>query len=104
MKVIIRIGGLLGILISLTAMLFAFVDDSYTLGNFGILAIIGSVMGIIGSFKIENKGNIDGFLIIIGIILGVYGLWVFYIIPAALMLVPYLWVLLPKLKNQRTTT
>ncbi|MDQ0160643.1 hypothetical protein [Alkalibacillus salilacus] len=77
MKNIIRIGGLSEVLISITAILLAIVDDSYTFGNFGILAILGSILGIVGSFKTQNNGNGNGFLIVSGIALGVYGVWIF---------------------------
>ncbi|KGX84363.1 hypothetical protein [Pontibacillus litoralis] len=99
MRTTIIIGGLLGILISLTVMLSAIVDDSYTLGNFGILAIVGSVLAITGSFRLYNKGKLSGYFIITGCLLGIYGLWYFYTIPALLITIPYLFILLKKVKT-----
>ncbi|WP_010651713.1 hypothetical protein [Oceanobacillus massiliensis] len=100
MRITIMIGGLFGILISLTAMLFAVVDDSYTLGNFGLLGVLGGIMGIVGSFNLKKRKNLAGALVLIGSILGLYGLWRFYLIPTILMLIPYLIVLLQKNKKQ----
>lgn len=92
MKNTVMVGGLLGIVFSLAAMLFAVVDDSYTFGNFGLLAMLGSIIGVVGSFYLLKNNSMAITSIVFGCVLGVYGLSYLYIIPLVLMLFPCIYI------------
>ncbi|WP_010095564.1 hypothetical protein [Ornithinibacillus scapharcae] len=90
MKTVAMIGGLTGVFFSLFAMLFALVDDSYTLGNFGLLGVLGGIIGIIASFQLY-KNKFSPFLLLIAILLGFYGIFYLFLIPAILMAIPMIY-------------
>jgi hypothetical protein len=95
-------GGVLGLIISLLAQLFAVVDDSYTFGNFGLLGIISGIVAIVGASLIKSRPVLASILLIITTITGVYGLSVFYIIPGILTLITGIYLLLKRSKQQKT--
>ncbi|MFD2680928.1 hypothetical protein [Bacillus seohaeanensis] len=90
MKGLAMTGGILGILISLTAQLFAVIDDSYTFGNIGFLGIICGIIGVIGAFQIGKNKTLATTLLVVSSFVGFYAIAAFYIIPAILMLIPAL--------------
>lgn len=87
MKTTAMLGGLIGVFLSLIAMLFALVDDSYTFGNFGLLGLLGGIIGIMASFQL-SKNRTAPFLLLLAILVGFYGLSYLYTLPAILMVIP----------------
>lgn len=88
MKTTAMIGGLLGIIISLTAQFFAIIDDSYTFGNIGVLGVLSGAIGIIGAFQLNRNNKLAAVILISSIILGVISISFLYILPAILVLNP----------------
>ncbi|PAD34245.1 hypothetical protein [Terribacillus saccharophilus] len=95
-------GGVLGLIISLLAQLFAVVDDSYTFGNFGLLGIISGIVAIVGASLIKRRPVLASILLIITTVTGIYGLSVFYIIPGILTLITGIYLLFKRSNRQKT--
>ncbi|APC48844.1 hypothetical protein [Virgibacillus halodenitrificans] len=87
MKTIAMLGGLLGIIISLTAQLFAIIDDSYTFGNIGFLGVLSGIIGIIGAFQVNRNNKLAAIILISSAILGFISISYLYILPATLVLI-----------------
>jgi|SRR5690625_3401149 len=100
---VIRIGGLLGIIISLFLQLFAVIDDSYSFGNFGILGILCGVLGTYSSFIIERKSSLALGFLFISVVGGFYAISFFYMIPAILMVIPSL-IINSKMNHEKFTS
>lgn len=92
MKTMAIIGGIVGSLISLLAMLFAIVDDSYTFGNIGLLGIVSGIIGIYGGLTLFKNNMTGSMLLLLSTVLGIVSISFLYAIPAILMLTPVLYV------------
>ncbi|SDD57498.1 hypothetical protein SAMN05421663_11420 [Terribacillus halophilus] len=87
MKTVATVGSIFGIIASLLAMFFTLIDDSYTVGNFGLLGIAAGILGIIAAILIERKPMLAGFLLIVAAAVGIYGVLLYFLVPGALMLI-----------------
>jgi hypothetical protein len=99
MKYIALIGGILGLLVSLVAQLFAVIDDSYTFGNIGFLGMLSGIIAIISSFFVTKKPIMSGSLLILTSISGVYALSFLYLIPSTMTLLAGVYTLGRKNQN-----
>ncbi|MFP7495389.1 hypothetical protein SFC66_16600 [Terribacillus saccharophilus] len=87
MKTVATVGGVFGIIASLLAMLFTLIDDSYTVGNFGLLGIAAGILGIVGAVLLNKKPKLAGALLIVAAAVGIYGVLLYFLVPGALMLI-----------------
>ncbi|MEC5423808.1 hypothetical protein QGM71_09925 [Virgibacillus sp. C22-A2] len=85
------LGGVLGVVLSLLAQLFALIDDSYTFGNIGFLGIFSGVLGIIAGFQINKNTSFALIGLGIAILLGTIALSFLYFIPTVLMAIPFVY-------------
>ncbi|MFS0562461.1 hypothetical protein AB1K91_17115 [Terribacillus sp. 179-K 1B1 HS] len=87
MKTVATVGSIFGIIASLLAMFFTLIDDSYTVGNFGLLGIAAGILGIIAAILIERKPVLAGILLIVAAAVGIYGVLLYFLVPGVLMLI-----------------
>ena len=87
MKTVATVGSIFGIIASLLAMYFTIIDDSYTVGNFGLLGIAAGILGIIAAILIERKPVLAGILLIVAAAVGIYGVLLYFLVPGVLMLI-----------------
>ncbi|QXE03241.1 hypothetical protein [Terribacillus sp. DMT04] len=93
MKYLALIGGMLGLLVSLAAQLFAVIDDSYTFGNIGFLGMLSGITAAISSFYVTKKPMISGTLLILTSITGIYALAFLSLIPSTMILLAGMYTL-----------
>ena len=86
MKNLATIGGVLGILISITAQLFAVIDDSYTFGNIWFLGVFAGMLSIIGAAMLNKNKKMGSILLIVSSIIGYYGIGFLYLLPGLITL------------------
>lgn len=86
MRIVALIGGILGLLISIVAQLFAVIDDSYTFGNIGFLGMLSGIVAIVCSLNVNKRPSLAGWLLILTTATGVYALSGLYLIPGTLTL------------------
>jgi hypothetical protein len=84
MKKTATTGGVIGIIFSLLAQLFAVTDDSYTFGNFSLLGMASGIVAIIAASIMKKRPVLASILLIVTSITGFYGLSVLYVIPGIL--------------------
>ena len=87
MRLTAMIAGLLGILVSLTAQLFAVIDDSYTFGSIGFLGIFSGVLGVIASFQVSKNNKKATILLVISLLCGIVAISYLYALPALLQII-----------------
>ncbi|WP_171779429.1 MULTISPECIES: DUF4064 domain-containing protein [Clostridium] len=71
-------------------------SGSTTVGGLGIVAILFSVLGIVGAVFVRTKGKLGGAFMIIAAIGGFICISYFYILPGVLLIIPGLMGLLKK--------
>lgn len=86
MKNVALIGGIIGLLFSIIAQLFAVIDDSYTFGNIGFLGVFSGVVAIVCFFYVNKNPLLAGWLLILTTATGVYALAGLYLIPGTMTL------------------
>lgn len=86
------LGGVLGVVISLAAQLFAVIDDAYTIGNIGFLGTLGGVVGIVGGYQIDKKTDFALIGLGLAIVFGTIALSFLYLIPTILMIIPFVYI------------
>lgn len=96
------IGGILGIIAGIYAMnigglasVFQ-VDKAVTVNNFGIGAILLSIVGIIGAVVVRSKGKLGGIFMIIAALGGLLCITYFYIPSGILLVIPGLMGIIKK--------
>lgn len=88
------IGGILGIIAGIYSMNIGglasvfHVDRAVTVNNFGIGAIILSILGIIGALIVKNKTKLGGIFMIIAALGGLLCITYFYIPSGILLIIP----------------
>lgn len=87
MKTVATVGGIFGIIASLLAMFFTLIENTYTVGNFGLLGIAAGILGIIAAVLLNKKPVLAGVLLILAAAVGIYGVLLYFFVPAALMLI-----------------
>ncbi|PAD36663.1 hypothetical protein [Terribacillus saccharophilus] len=87
MKNVALIGGIIGLLFSIIAQLFAVIDDSYTFGNIGFLGMISGITAIVCSLILNKRPLLAGWLLILATATGVYALAGLYLIPGTMTLI-----------------
>ncbi|MFB1100767.1 hypothetical protein [Terribacillus sp. JSM ZJ617] len=87
MKTVATVGGIFGIIASLLAMFFTLIENTYTVGNFGLLGIAAGILGIIAAVLLNKKPVLAGVLLIVAAAVGIYGVLLYFFVPAALMLI-----------------
>jgi len=75
----------------------------YPYGLLGALAIIFSVIGIVGAAIVESKTKISGVLMIVAAVLGLISVFVFYVLPAILLGIAGILALLRKTETEMPT-
>ncbi|MEC3664984.1 hypothetical protein [Bacillus subtilis] len=80
MKKLTIFSGVLGVLFSVLAQLFAVIDDSYTVGNIWFVGVLAGILTMLASTQI-NKKPTNVILLIISSVLGLLGTGIVYIIP-----------------------
>ena len=100
MKNVALIGGILGLLISVIAQLFAVIDDSYTFGNIGFLGMLSGIVAIVCSFNVNKRPIVSGWLLILTSVTGVYALSFLYSIPGLLTLLAGIYMLARRNENR----
>ncbi|UJL47479.1 hypothetical protein KFZ58_06275 [Virgibacillus sp. NKC19-16] len=86
------LGGVLGIVISLAAQLFAVMDNAYTIGNIGLLGALAGVIGIVSGYQIDKRTDFSLIGLGLAIILGTIALSFLYLIPTVLMIIPFVYI------------
>jgi len=85
------IGGIFGIIAGLAAVVIGGIGETFgftkasELYGLGALAIIASIIGIVGAVIVESKTRISGVLMIVAAVLGLIGVSFFYILPMILL-------------------
>ncbi|MBY7142951.1 hypothetical protein KFZ56_07740 [Virgibacillus sp. NKC19-3] len=92
MRKLAILGGVLGVVISLATQLFAVIDDSYTIGNSGLLGALAGVIGIVCGYQMDKKTDFALIGLGIAIILGTVALSFLYLIPTVLMMIPFVYI------------
>lgn len=92
MKIVTLIAGLLTIIISLAAQLFAFIDDSYSIGNIWFLGLASGVLTLIGASKIKKSKKTALILLLISFVLGFISILYLFIVPAILILITIIYL------------
>ncbi|PAF16522.1 hypothetical protein CHH69_11470 [Terribacillus saccharophilus] len=87
MKTIAIVGGIFGIIASLLAMFFTLIENTYTVGNFGLLGIAAGILGIIAAFLLDRKSVLAGVLLIVAAAVGIYAVLLYFLLPGVLMLI-----------------
>lgn len=100
------IGGILGIISGIYAMNIGglasvfHIDRAVTINNFGIGAIVLSIIGIIGALVIKNKEKLGGILMVIAALGGIVCITYFYIPSGILLIIPGLMSIFSKDKSK----
>jgi hypothetical protein len=93
MKYLALTGGILGLLISLAAQLFAVIDDSYTFGNIGFLGVLSGIIALVCSFFLNKASLLSSWLLILTSLTGIIALSGLYLIPGTMTLLAGLYTL-----------
>ncbi|WP_102707063.1 hypothetical protein [Terribacillus saccharophilus] len=93
MKHVALIGGIVGLLFSIIAQLFAVIDDSYTFGNIWFLGVFSGIVAIVCSFLVSKRSLLAGWLLILTSATGFYALAGLYLIPGAMTLLAGIYTL-----------
>ncbi|MFP7477477.1 hypothetical protein [Terribacillus saccharophilus] len=93
MKHVALIGGIIGLLFSIIAQLFAVIDDSYTFGNIGFLGMISGIVAIVCSIIANKRPMLAGWLLILTSATGFYALAGLYLIPGTMTLLAGIYTL-----------
>ena len=101
------IGGIFGIIAGLVVF-FPYGYEygwgfEYLYGLVGALAIIFSIIGIVGAAIVESKTKISGVLMIVAAVLGLISVFVFYVLPAILLGIAGILALLRKIEPEMPT-
>jgi len=87
MKTVAIVGGIFGIIASILSMFFTLIENTYTVGNFGLLGIAAGILGIVAAFLLERNAVLGGVLLIVAAAVGIYGVLLYFLMPGALMLI-----------------
>lgn len=88
------IGGIFGIISGIMAMAIGGLGTAFeaqgasTVGNLGIVAILLSVLGIVGSIVVKSKGKLGGLFMTIAAIGGIICVSALFILPGILLIIP----------------
>jgi hypothetical protein len=88
------LGGIGGLFAGVFALFFGGLDAAFNgtgtslLGNLGLSAIMFSVLGIVGSIFVRKNGKLGGLFMTLAAIGGFISVFVFYIVPGILLLIP----------------
>ncbi|MEH7439314.1 DUF4064 domain-containing protein [Neobacillus drentensis] len=88
------LGGIGGLFAGVFALFFRGLDVAFNgtgtslLGNLGLSAIMFSVLGIVGSILVRKNGKLGGLFMTLAAIGGFISVFVFYIVPGILLLIP----------------
>jgi|GEM_PF-952681 len=88
------LAGIIGIVVSLVAQLYAINDDNYHFGNIWFIGVLSGIIGIIGAnlININNKKAI--ILVTLSLFFGFMGIGSLYLISAGLQLITIAYLLI----------
>lgn len=85
------LGGIIGLVASVAALFIGgmgsvfHAEGASQIVSFGWLALLASIVGIVGAVFVKSKTKFAGWLMIISAVVGLISIYLFYIIPTILL-------------------
>lgn len=100
------LGGIFGLIAAVIALFIGGLGSALnlsgasTISGLGFLAIVASIIGIVGAAIVKSKTKVAGILMIIAAVVGIVAVSMFYILPAILLAIAGILALVKKEKSK----